>query len=159
MEQHSRQHPRSIFTVEEDVQLVQAVEDLGTDSWVAVSARVPARNARQCRDRWRNYLAPDIDNGPWTAAEEDLLIAKQAELGAAWKQISQFFPSRTDINIKSKWHQIQRRWRRAARRVEPEVPPPPPESPPNPETVFEQIWKAHMQTDEIATYMVYGAWQ
>jgi hypothetical protein len=135
----SRPHPRNVFALEEDIQLAHAVDDLGTDSWAAVAARVAGRSPRQCRERWCNYLAPNVDNGPWTPAEEELLISKQAELGAAWKQISRFFPCRTDINIKSHWHQIQRRRRRASRDADPPV---------NAETVFDKIWKTHMATND-----------
>jgi hypothetical protein len=158
MSSHGRPHPRKAFAVEEDIRLVRAVEDLGTGSWSVIAACLSGRNARQCRERWRNYLAPNIDNGPWTQAEEELLIVKHAELGAAWKQISAFFPFRTDINIKSRWHQIQRRWRRAHREAEPEPPAAVPKAHSNPEAIFDEIWKAHMQTEEAEAGILYAGW-
>jgi hypothetical protein len=77
---------------------------------------MPGRNARQCHDRWLSYLSPEIGNGPWSPEEEQLLIRKYEEFGAAWKHIATFFVSRTDINVKSRWLLIQRRMRRIATR-------------------------------------------
>jgi hypothetical protein len=37
---------------------------------------------------------------------------KHSEYGASWKRIAAFFPTRTDINIKSRWQLIQRRLRK-----------------------------------------------
>jgi hypothetical protein len=69
------------------------------------------RTTRQCRERWQNYLRPGIQNGPWTKAEEDLLVQKHAELGPVWRTIQQFFPNRTDIDLKNCWQRRQRRLR------------------------------------------------
>jgi hypothetical protein len=105
-------HPKSKFTAAEDELLGQVVEDLGTDDWQLIARQLPGRNARQCRDRWLNYLSPDVGNGPWTPAEEEMLVEKYREFGAAWKHIASFFRSRTDINVKSRWQLMQRRVRK-----------------------------------------------
>lgn len=102
-------HPRMPFTSQEDELLSKLVKTYGTNNWQSISAQIPGRNARQCRDRWLNYLSPDVVNGPWTAEEEELLVEKYKEFGPSWKQIATFFPTRTDINIKSRWNLIKRR--------------------------------------------------
>lgn len=102
-------HPRAKFTQSEDELLIQLVENFGTNDWQSISHQMPGRNSRQCRDRWQNYLSPDVVNGPWTPEEEELLVKKYEELGPSWKQIATFFPTRTDINIKSRWHLRERR--------------------------------------------------
>jgi hypothetical protein len=102
-------HPKTKFTPSEDEILMRVVNELGPDDWQLISKRLPGRNARQCRDRWLNYLSPDVVNGPWTPEEEELLLAKFKEFGASWKHIATFFSSRTDINIKSRWQLMQRR--------------------------------------------------
>jgi hypothetical protein len=107
-------HPKMKFTPTEDEILMRVVDELGPDDWQMISKRLPGRNARQCRDRWLNYLSPDVENGPWTPQEEDLLIAKFQEFGSSWKHIATFFPSRTDINIKSRWQLMQRRIKKQA---------------------------------------------
>ena len=32
------------------------------------------RRPKQCRERWRNYLDPDISKGDWTPAEDNTLL-------------------------------------------------------------------------------------
>jgi hypothetical protein len=73
---------------------------------------MPNRNARQCKDRWYNFLSPEVVNGPWTEEEEALLCRKFAIFGNSWKRISTFFEGRTEINVKSHWQVIQRRLKR-----------------------------------------------
>jgi hypothetical protein len=93
------------------------VGELGEGNWSAISARMVTRSARQCRDRWLGYLSPRIENAAWTAAEESLLLEKYAELGPRWMLIAAFFPSRTNINLKSRWHLIHRRVRKGVSRL------------------------------------------
>lgn len=102
-------HPRVPFTIHEDNILRNLVHKYGTSNWNAISREMPGRNPRQCKDRWLNYLSPDIVNGPWSVEEEQELINKYEMYGPSWKLISTFFPTRTDINIKSRWNLIKRR--------------------------------------------------
>ena len=105
----TKSHPRSKFTPEEDNILKQLVNVIGTNDWQSIARHMKGRNSRQCRDRWQNYLSPDVVNGPWTDEEEELLVQKYNEFGPSWKLIATFFPTRTDINIKSRWHLRERR--------------------------------------------------
>jgi hypothetical protein len=109
------------------VLLCRVVETLGSDNWQAVAAQIPGRKARQCRDRWLNYLSPAVVNGRWTPAEDDLLRAKYDQFGTTWKHIAAFFPSRTDINVRSRWQVLQRRAKKQAAAQQPSrVSPPAP---------------------------------
>jgi hypothetical protein len=104
----------------------------GTDDWSRIALFIPSRNARQCKDRWCNFLSPDVVNGPWSDEEESLLSHKFAALGNSWKLISTFFPGRTEINVKSHWQMMQRRIKREsahptkAPATKRDAPPPPP---------------------------------
>jgi hypothetical protein len=109
-----RPHPKTKFSPEEDELLTSIVREHGSSDWHRVARLIPGRNARQCRDRWLNYLSPDVGNGPWSPEEEVLLLQKHGECGAAWKHIASCFVGRTDINVKSRWLLIQRRMRKAA---------------------------------------------
>lgn len=104
-----KSHPRVPFSKDEDNLLKKLVNKYGTANWAPISKQMPGRNSRQCRDRWLNYLSPDVVNGPWTAEEDELLVQKYNEIGPYWKKIAAFFPTRTDINIKSRWNLRERR--------------------------------------------------
>lgn len=108
-----RLHPRAKFTESEDQRLKALVRGLGAD-WDAIAEEMSGRNPRQCRERWMFYLSPDVVNGPWTEAEEALLLDKCDENGHDWRTIAAFFPTRTPINVKNRWNLIQRRTRRRA---------------------------------------------
>jgi hypothetical protein len=111
----SKPHPKAKFTAAEDMMLAKFVKRYGTTDWTDIARRMEGRNARQCRDRWVSYLSPDVQNAPWTAAEEQDLLFLHQQLGPKWKQIATFFTARTDINVKSRWNLIQRRILRTAK--------------------------------------------
>lgn len=104
-----KSHPRVIFSKEEDEKLKKLVDKHGTNNWILIAKHMPKRNSRQVRERWFNYLRPDLNNTPWTKEEEELLLKKYAEIGNKWRLIATFFENRTDINIKSKFQKIQRK--------------------------------------------------
>lgn len=104
-----KKHPRTHFSSSEDDLLKNLVEKYGTQNWVKISQQIQGRNPRQCRDRWLNYLSPNVKNGPWSSEEDELLLIKYNEYGPSWKKIASFFPTRTDINIRSRWQLKERR--------------------------------------------------
>ncbi|OHT15412.1 Myb-like DNA-binding domain containing protein [Tritrichomonas foetus] len=108
-----KRHPRKHFTLEEDEKLKQLVEDNINDdnqkiAWGIICKEMYGRNARQCKERWEKYLSPEISNDKWTNEEDLLLIVKYKEFGSRWKQISLYFPNRTDINIRNRWNVLVR---------------------------------------------------
>lgn len=104
---------RHKFSQEEDALLRRLVEEQGTSNWRQISELMPGRNPRQCRERWKNYLAPGIRNDPWTEAEDYLLEEKVRELGPQWSRIAKCFDNRTDINVKNRWVTRESRINRA----------------------------------------------
>ena len=106
---------RSKFTKTEDKELTKLVSLYGTNDWHGIADNLPGRNARQCKDRWFNYLSPNVSNAPWSSHEDELLIEKQAEFGAKWRQIAACFPSRTDVSVKNRWRLLQRAAKRETR--------------------------------------------
>ena len=100
---------RCKFTKQEDILLVNVVNELGTRDWEAIANRIPNRNARQCRERYTNYLAPNLSHDPWTPEEDSLLEQKLKELGAKWVNISKYFKNRTDTMLKNRWLVLSRR--------------------------------------------------
>jgi hypothetical protein len=94
---------RRLFTVAEDSLLKMLVLQHGTHDFKTIASFMPGRTARQARERYRSYLAPEINNGPWSRAEDILLQCKFAEYGPKWAMIATFFPTRSDIAVKNRW--------------------------------------------------------
>jgi hypothetical protein len=94
----------------EDALLRGLVVQHGVGDWAEIASFIPNRNAKQCMDRWRNYLNPalNISNLPWKPEEDTLLQQKLHELGPKWTQIAAFLPGRIDVNCQSRWKTIQR---------------------------------------------------
>lgn len=91
------------FSPQEDEMLRRLVSIYGDKEWKLVAQKMPNRTTRQCRERYKSYLAPDIKNGPWTPEEDELLKQKYNEYGSKWSKIQSFFISRSDVNIKNRW--------------------------------------------------------
>jgi hypothetical protein len=92
---------RHKFTPEEDEILRNLVVQFGKSDWTAIAQHFQNRTPRQCRDRWKHYISPEVVTGNWTEADEQLLLDKVAEIGPKWSTITQLFPGRTDIGVKN----------------------------------------------------------
>jgi hypothetical protein len=56
-----------------------------------------AFQAKQCRERWNNYLDPNLNKGPWTKAEEIVLFEHISKVGTKFSQIARKFQDETKI--------------------------------------------------------------
>ncbi|OHT06341.1 hypothetical protein TRFO_05511 [Tritrichomonas foetus] len=95
---------RKQFSEEEDKLLKKLVKEHGDCRWDFIAASIPFRSGRQCRDRYRNYLAPNLKLEKWTQEEDELLVQKYNELGPKWSKISKFFSGRTGSSLKNRWN-------------------------------------------------------
>jgi hypothetical protein len=107
--------PKVKFEPREDALLIEAVQTHGTGDWSLVASMVNGRNARQCRERWNNYVNPALTHTDWTSAEDELLIEKYGELGPKWHKIAGCFEGRAKNNVRNRFHAIQRRKARQER--------------------------------------------
>jgi hypothetical protein len=112
-QQKTKRKNTARFTPEEDTALSQAVTQYGIRDCALIASFVPGRTARQCRDRWNSHLNPILNLLPWTPDKDDLLLQKYQELGHKWTRIAAFFPDRTDMQCKNRWHTLQRHHRKA----------------------------------------------
>lgn len=92
------------WSSQEDEILKRLVPEHGTQSWsrLAETAKQAGlkRNRKSCRERWVNYLDPQIRRGPFSHEEERLIIQLQIHLGNKWSDIAEILPGRRGNDIK-----------------------------------------------------------
>jgi hypothetical protein len=93
------------FLLEEDPRLKALIAKYGTVSWDVIARQMPGRNPRQYRERWKHYLSSTRPKSEWSPAEDVLLYQKTEETGPRWTKLAQFFPGRTDLQVKWRWIQ------------------------------------------------------
>lgn len=101
-------HPKSrqMFTSDEDNLLMFLVSIYGTNQWNLISKSMGNRTIRQCRDRYKHYLSKRGPIVECNIYEDKLLIEKHREYGQLWSKIVQFFPNRTETNLKTRFEHL-----------------------------------------------------
>ena len=92
---------RGRWQSDEDALLTWSVHMHGAHNWQVHATYVTRRNSKQCRERWSNHLAPDIDHSPWSPADVRRLCLLFREWGPAWSRMSTVFNGRTANSIKN----------------------------------------------------------
>ena len=89
---------------QEDELLIHAVEQLGPKKWIDIAKFIPTRTSKQCRERWFNRLAPNLNRGPFQPWEDKIILQKQKEVGNRWSLIAKALPGRSPNSIKNRWY-------------------------------------------------------
>lgn len=105
----SKKHPKDKFKQEDDEKLIDIVKKVGILDWCKIAKMMGNKNPRQCKDRWTNYLAPNINKTPFSLNEDLMLIELHKILGCKWTMIASYFHNRSDVSIKSRFKILQRR--------------------------------------------------
>jgi len=95
------------WTDEEDCVLRNAVAE-GHSNWGAVARRVPGRTAKQCRERWSNYLAPSVVQGGWSTEEDLVLLGMHRDSGRKWAAIARAIEGRSENAVKLRFKSLER---------------------------------------------------
>jgi hypothetical protein len=69
-----------------------------------ISFGLPGRSARQCRERWSDYLNPEIRIEPWTQDEDTFLLQQVGVFGHRWTAIAVGFARRSANDVKNRWY-------------------------------------------------------
>jgi myb proto-oncogene protein len=95
---------RKPFTELEDNLILKGVQLYGKDNWKLISELVTNRTGHQVRERYRNYLNPNLNKQPWTPEEDAMLKMLFTQHGSKWSTFSKAFQGRTPTAIKNRWN-------------------------------------------------------
>lgn len=70
------------------------------------------RRPKQCRERWRNYLDPEISKGEWTQAEDSCLLEYVLEIGKKWSAIAKCIRKRTEHAVKNRFKSLIKKYKK-----------------------------------------------
>ncbi|KAJ0669456.1 putative transcription factor MYB family [Helianthus annuus] len=95
---------RGPWTLEEDNLLINYITCQGEGRWnsLAKSSGLK-RTGKSCKQRWLNYLKPDIKREDLTPQEQLLVLELHCKWGNRWSKIASHFPDRSDNEIKNYW--------------------------------------------------------
>ena len=83
---------RDTWTALEDQFLLHLVE-AHEFKWNLIAPIMDHRTAKQCRERYNNYLKPGLVRGPWSAGEDERLQELYRERGNKWTEVGNAGPS------------------------------------------------------------------
>jgi hypothetical protein len=109
------------WTNDEDQVILNFVGDNGVKDWAKLATRLPGRTGKQCRERFKNHLDPNVMHSAWTAVEDDQLVELHSQYGNQWTLISAFFDGRTDNCVKNRWNSTLKKRIQRMERGEPLV--------------------------------------
>lgn len=98
---HNKREPKKPFTKEEDELIQKYVQENGLKDLIKLENMLLNRNVKQIRERYRNYLNPEVIQSPFTQEEDDLLVKSYPEYNGKWCEIVKLFPGRTDILLRN----------------------------------------------------------
>lgn len=101
---------RMRFTPQEDEEILRLVSIFGDRAWDKISSELSKisnniiqKTPRQLRDRYVNYLNPNINKAEWTLEEDQCLIHNFMLSQPHFKSMRQFFPGRSEVAIKNRF--------------------------------------------------------
>ncbi|CAD8135201.1 unnamed protein product [Paramecium pentaurelia] len=88
---------RQSWTQKEDQLLLRLVE-LHKKNWVQIAKKIPNRTSKQVRERYVNNLNPEINQEPFTDAEDNRIVEGYMNYGSQWCKISKMLQGRPVYN-------------------------------------------------------------
>ena len=97
------------FTPTEDEIIKSLARTDCENDWSFIAKSLERRTARQCRDRWNNYLNPYLNNKEWLQDEDELLLKLYKQKGPQWKSFSMIFNGRSINNVRNRCFKLVRK--------------------------------------------------
>lgn len=91
------------WTSLEDDLLRESVRVNGDQNWIIVSSMIPERNAKQCRERWKTQIDPELNKNEWKPEEDEILISIHEQIGNSWAEIAPHLPGRSPMAVKNRF--------------------------------------------------------
>jgi hypothetical protein len=101
---------RKTFDPQEDVSLVRLIMEYSVNDWGLIARNMPhGFTARQCRERWKNYLDPRLKHTSWTEEDDRRLMQEFDRLGAKWIPLARMFPGRSGNSVRNRVFLLSRK--------------------------------------------------
>jgi hypothetical protein len=95
------------FTDDEDREIRSLVVQLGTDAWDQVAEAMSSqRTKRQVRERWQNYICPELDP-QYTEADDQMLENLYIQMGPQWTKIAVAIGKKSGILTRNRYRLLQ----------------------------------------------------
>lgn len=98
-----------IWSTPEDDLLVKLINK-GGEKWGQISNilnkeihnNLKIRSGKQCKERWNNYLNPNVNRGPWTEFEDAEILRHFRVHAKKWSVIAKLVENRTESAVKNR---------------------------------------------------------
>lgn len=107
----TRRGPHSKFSLAEDERLSRLVNKLGSKNWKLIAKKMMNKTPKQCRERWTNYLNPDLKFDDWKDEDDERLLSLFYKIGPKWSVISTSFPARSVNSIRNRFLKLAKKHR------------------------------------------------
>lgn len=99
---------RGGWTFNQDNKLLEWVKIHGPKNWKGCSEYVKSRTAKQCRDRWSNYLNPNLISNKWSFEEDYIMLKLIIIFGNKWSLFTKYLVGRSTNSIKNRFYGIMK---------------------------------------------------
>lgn len=88
-------------TIEDQILLNWVSKNTELKNWNDCANLIEGRSNRQCKERWFNYLNPNLNKSKWEENDQIVLFNCILKNGFCWVKISKQFQNRSENQIKN----------------------------------------------------------